>query len=197
MSSTPRTFCIIASPLRCAACPEPCPDGLGSVAGVVLGSAGRSSKGVSDFLSSCLFFCPPTQGSHPHLSHKRILLLEAGQRKVSEPLPEQFSNRVSSITPGSATLLASEYTACCTGLCSSCAALTAAVSLPSTGFGAWDHICAMRLKPYKRMQVSATPPWRERVLRPLHSHRCVHRSGTPAPTLSSHSIRKGWRTWAT
>lgn len=66
-------------------------------------------------------------GSHPHLSHKRILLLEAGQRKVSEPLPEQFSNRVSSITPGSATLLAS--------------------------FGAWDHVCAMRLKPYKRMQV--------------------------------------------
>ncbi|XP_056409686.1 LOW QUALITY PROTEIN: ubiquinone biosynthesis monooxygenase COQ6, mitochondrial [Hyla sarda] len=66
-------------------------------------------------------------GSHPHLRHQRILLLEAGQRKVLEPLPQQFSNRVSSITPGSATLLAS--------------------------FGAWDHICAMRLKPYKRMQV--------------------------------------------
>lgn len=79
-------------------------------------------------------------GSHPHLRHKRILLLEAGQRKASEPLPEQFSNRVSSITPGSATLLAS--------------------------FGAWDHICAMRLKPYKRMQVSRSPPWREPVLRP-------------------------------
>ncbi|CAJ0940806.1 unnamed protein product [Ranitomeya imitator] len=66
-------------------------------------------------------------GSHPHLRHKRILLLEAGQRKVWEPLPEQFSNRVSSITPGSATLLSS--------------------------IGAWDHICAMRLKPVKRMQV--------------------------------------------
>ncbi|KAG8562171.1 hypothetical protein GDO81_015610 [Engystomops pustulosus] len=66
-------------------------------------------------------------GSHPHLRHKKILLLEAGQRKVLEPLPEKFSNRVSSITPGSATLLAS--------------------------FGAWDHICTMRLKPYKRMQV--------------------------------------------
>ncbi|XP_075050691.1 ubiquinone biosynthesis monooxygenase COQ6, mitochondrial [Mixophyes fleayi] len=66
-------------------------------------------------------------GSHPHLRHKKILLLEAGQKKVCDPYPEQFSNRVSSITPGSATLLAS--------------------------FGAWDHICTMRLKPYKRMQV--------------------------------------------
>ncbi|KAM4013074.1 ubiquinone biosynthesis monooxygenase COQ6, mitochondrial [Anomaloglossus baeobatrachus] len=66
-------------------------------------------------------------GSHPHLRHKRILLLEAGQKKEWEPVPEQFSNRVSSITPGSATLLSS--------------------------FGAWDHICAMRLKPFKRMQV--------------------------------------------
>lgn len=66
-------------------------------------------------------------GSHPHLHNKKILLLEAGHRKVYDHLPEQFSNRVSSITPGSATLLAS--------------------------FGAWDHICAMRMKPYKRMQV--------------------------------------------
>ncbi|XP_063804406.1 ubiquinone biosynthesis monooxygenase COQ6, mitochondrial [Pseudophryne corroboree] len=66
-------------------------------------------------------------GSHPHLRHKKILLLEAGQKKGCDHLPEQFSNRVSSITPGSATLLAS--------------------------FGAWDHICSMRLKPYKRMQV--------------------------------------------
>lgn len=66
-------------------------------------------------------------GSHPHLHNKKILLLEAGHRKLYDELPEQFSNRVSSITPGSATLLAS--------------------------FGAWDHICAMRMKPYKRMQV--------------------------------------------
>ncbi|NP_001089564.1 coenzyme Q6 monooxygenase L homeolog [Xenopus laevis] len=66
-------------------------------------------------------------GSDPHLQHKRILLLEAGQRKPFDRLPESFSNRVSSITPGSATLLAS--------------------------FGAWDHILGMRLKPYKRMQV--------------------------------------------
>ncbi|XP_068110463.1 ubiquinone biosynthesis monooxygenase COQ6, mitochondrial isoform X2 [Hyperolius riggenbachi] len=61
------------------------------------------------------------------LLHKKILLMEAGHRKVHDHLPDQFSNRVSSITPGSATLLAS--------------------------FGAWDDICAMRLKAYKRLQV--------------------------------------------
>ncbi|XP_072284373.1 ubiquinone biosynthesis monooxygenase COQ6, mitochondrial [Pyxicephalus adspersus] len=66
-------------------------------------------------------------GSHPYLCHKKILLLEAGQRKAYDYLPEQFSNRVSSITPGSATFLAS--------------------------FGIWDHMCSMRIKPYKRMQV--------------------------------------------
>lgn len=66
-------------------------------------------------------------GSDPHMRHKRILLLEAGQRREADHLPERFSNRVSSITPGSATLLA--------------------------GFGAWDHISAMRMKPFKRMQV--------------------------------------------
>ncbi|KAM8921170.1 ubiquinone biosynthesis monooxygenase COQ6, mitochondrial [Pelodytes ibericus] len=66
-------------------------------------------------------------GSDPHLRHKKILLLEAGQKKETESLPVHFSNRVSSITPGSATLLQS--------------------------FGAWDHILAMRMKPFKRMQV--------------------------------------------
>ncbi|XP_053330813.1 ubiquinone biosynthesis monooxygenase COQ6, mitochondrial [Spea bombifrons] len=66
-------------------------------------------------------------GSDPHLGHKKILLLEAGQRRDGDRLPERFSNRVSSITPGSATLLA--------------------------GFGAWDHVTAMRLKAFKRMQV--------------------------------------------
>ncbi|KAM4665038.1 ubiquinone biosynthesis monooxygenase COQ6, mitochondrial isoform 1-T3 [Discoglossus pictus] len=66
-------------------------------------------------------------GSDPHLRNKKILLLEAGQRKVSDHLPERFSNRVSAISPGSVTLLAS--------------------------FGAWDHISTMRLKPFKRMQV--------------------------------------------
>ncbi|KAM4690354.1 ubiquinone biosynthesis monooxygenase COQ6, mitochondrial [Rhinophrynus dorsalis] len=66
-------------------------------------------------------------GSDPHLRNKKILLLEAGHRKALDHLPERFSNRVSSINPGSATLLAS--------------------------FGAWDHISTMRLKPFKRMQV--------------------------------------------
>ncbi|KAG8448919.1 hypothetical protein GDO86_015842 [Hymenochirus boettgeri] len=66
-------------------------------------------------------------GSDPNLRHKKILLLEAGHRKAFDCLPEIFSNRVSSITPGSAALLAS--------------------------FGAWDLILAMRFKPFKRMQV--------------------------------------------
>ncbi|KAM5129711.1 ubiquinone biosynthesis monooxygenase COQ6, mitochondrial [Mantella aurantiaca] len=66
-------------------------------------------------------------GCHPRLSNKKILLLEAGHRKACDPLPEKYSNRVSSVTPGSASFLAS--------------------------FGAWDHICAMRARPYKRMQV--------------------------------------------
>ncbi|CAH2328895.1 ubiquinone biosynthesis monooxygenase COQ6, mitochondrial [Pelobates cultripes] len=66
-------------------------------------------------------------GSDPHLRHKKILLLEAGQRKERSHLPQQFSNRVSSITPGSASFLAS--------------------------FGAWDDISVMRLKAFKRMQV--------------------------------------------
>ncbi|XP_050831716.1 ubiquinone biosynthesis monooxygenase COQ6, mitochondrial isoform X2 [Serinus canaria] len=42
-------------------------------------------------------------------------------------MPDSYSNRVSSISPGSATLL------------SSC--------------GAWDHVCSLRLKPFRRMQV--------------------------------------------
>ncbi|XP_053552671.1 ubiquinone biosynthesis monooxygenase COQ6, mitochondrial isoform X1 [Bombina bombina] len=66
-------------------------------------------------------------GNDPHLRNKRILLLEAGHRKRLDHLPASFSNRVSAISPGSATLLAS--------------------------FGVWDHISSMRLKPYKRMQV--------------------------------------------
>ncbi|XP_053552672.1 ubiquinone biosynthesis monooxygenase COQ6, mitochondrial isoform X2 [Bombina bombina] len=68
-------------------------------------------------------------GNDPHLRNKRILLLEAGHRKRLDHLPASFSNRVSAISPGSATLLAS--------------------------FGVWDHISSMRLKPYKRMQIGA------------------------------------------
>ncbi|XP_061467702.1 ubiquinone biosynthesis monooxygenase COQ6, mitochondrial [Rhineura floridana] len=66
-------------------------------------------------------------GHDVHLSDKKILLLEAGPKKVANQLPKSYSNRVSAITPGSATLLGS--------------------------FGAWDHICNMRVKPFRRMQV--------------------------------------------
>lgn len=63
----------------------------------------------------------------PNLSGKRILLLEAGNKKSDGKLPDLHSNRVSALTPGSAAFL-------------DC-------------FGAWDDICNMRCKPFKRMQV--------------------------------------------
>ncbi|KAF7201877.1 ubiquinone biosynthesis monooxygenase COQ6, mitochondrial [Nothobranchius furzeri] len=66
-------------------------------------------------------------GMDPNLTGKRILLLEAGHKKVMEKVPDAYSIRVSSISPGSATLL--------------------------SGIGAWEHITKMRCKPYKRMQV--------------------------------------------
>ncbi|XP_053457734.1 ubiquinone biosynthesis monooxygenase COQ6, mitochondrial isoform X3 [Nycticebus coucang] len=66
-------------------------------------------------------------GHDIHFHDKKILLLEAGPKKVMEKLPEAYSNRVSSISPGSATLLSS--------------------------FGAWDHICNMRYRAFRRMQV--------------------------------------------
>lgn len=66
-------------------------------------------------------------GMDPNLEGKKILLLEAGNKKVMDKVPSTYSTRVSSISPGSATLL--------------------------SGIGAWDHITRMRCKPYKRMQV--------------------------------------------
>ncbi|XP_049626366.1 ubiquinone biosynthesis monooxygenase COQ6, mitochondrial [Suncus etruscus] len=66
-------------------------------------------------------------GYNPHFHDKKILLLETGPKKMLEKLPENYSNRVSSISPGSATLLSS--------------------------FGAWDHICNMRCRAFRRMQV--------------------------------------------
>ncbi|XP_077179313.1 ubiquinone biosynthesis monooxygenase COQ6, mitochondrial isoform X1 [Paroedura picta] len=66
-------------------------------------------------------------GNDAHLRGKKILLLEAGPKKLTKQLPKSYSNRVSAITPGSATLLNS--------------------------FGAWDHIRSMRIKPFRRMQV--------------------------------------------
>ncbi|CAL1575895.1 unnamed protein product [Knipowitschia caucasica] len=66
-------------------------------------------------------------GMDPSLEDKKILLLDAGHKKVMDSVPETYSTRVSSISPGSATLLAV--------------------------VGAWDQIKNMRYKPYKRMQV--------------------------------------------
>ncbi|XP_062914615.1 ubiquinone biosynthesis monooxygenase COQ6, mitochondrial [Mobula hypostoma] len=63
----------------------------------------------------------------PNLSEKRILLLEAANKKADGKLPELHSNRVSALTPGSAAFL--------------------------DRLGVWDHICNMRYKPFKRMQV--------------------------------------------
>uniref|UniRef100_A0A9L0IEV4 Coenzyme Q6, monooxygenase n=1 Tax=Equus asinus TaxID=9793 RepID=A0A9L0IEV4_EQUAS len=68
-------------------------------------------------------------GYDVHFCDKKILLLEVGPKKVLEKLPETYSNRVSSISPGSATLLSS--------------------------FGAWDHICNMRYRAFRRMQIGA------------------------------------------
>ncbi|KAJ0009046.1 hypothetical protein NQD34_016461 [Periophthalmus magnuspinnatus] len=66
-------------------------------------------------------------GMDPNLEDKRILLLEAGHKNVMDSVPDTYSTRVSSISPGSATLLAS--------------------------VGAWEHITNTRCKPYKKMQV--------------------------------------------
>lgn len=66
-------------------------------------------------------------GMDPNLAGKKILLLEAGNKKVMDKVPDSYNTRVSSISPGSATLL--------------------------SGLGAWDHITKMRYKPYNMMQV--------------------------------------------
>ncbi|KAM8807451.1 ubiquinone biosynthesis monooxygenase COQ6, mitochondrial [Eudromia elegans] len=66
-------------------------------------------------------------GHDIHFRDKRIVLLEAGARKEPGRLPAAYSNRVSSVSPGSAALLGS--------------------------FGAWDHVCSLRLKSFRRMQV--------------------------------------------
>lgn len=66
-------------------------------------------------------------GLEPNLEGKKILLLEADKKKEMHRVPEAYSTRVSSISPGSASLL--------------------------SGIGAWDHIVKLRCKPYQRMQV--------------------------------------------
>lgn len=46
-------------------------------------------------------------GMDPNMADKKILVLEAGNKKVMEGIPDAYSTRVSSISPGSATLLSS------------------------------------------------------------------------------------------
>lgn len=46
-------------------------------------------------------------GMDLNLADKKILLLEAGKKQVMEGIPDTYSTRVSSISPGSATLLSS------------------------------------------------------------------------------------------
>lgn len=41
----------------------------------------------------------------PNLAGRKILLLEAGHKKPMDNVPDTYSTRVSSISPGSATLL--------------------------------------------------------------------------------------------
>lgn len=43
----------------------------------------------------------------PNMADKKILVLEAGNKKVMKEIPDTYSTRVSSISPGSATLLSS------------------------------------------------------------------------------------------
>nr|XP_046163637.1 ubiquinone biosynthesis monooxygenase COQ6, mitochondrial-like isoform X2 [Oncorhynchus gorbuscha] len=68
----------------------------------------------------------------PILEGKKILLLEAGNKMVMDKVPDAYSTRVRSISPGSATLLRGAQLA---------------------GVGAWNHIMNMRCKPYQKMQV--------------------------------------------
>ncbi|KAI8514943.1 putative ubiquinone biosynthesis monooxygenase [Branchiostoma belcheri] len=66
-------------------------------------------------------------GSDPCLMGRRILMLDGGPRRVLTQVPDRFSSRVCSLTPGTVQLL--------------------------QDIGAWDHINKMRVRPYKRMQV--------------------------------------------
>ncbi|RLW10202.1 hypothetical protein DV515_00002125 [Chloebia gouldiae] len=105
---------------------------VGSAMAAVLGKAVTRSPAVGDKRVPDLSVQGPAEGSwilrHDiHFHDKKIALLEAGPRKEYDHMPDSYSNRVSSISPGSATLL------------SSC--------------GAWDHVCSLRLKPFRRMQV--------------------------------------------
>uniref|UniRef100_A0A8C7PEN5 Uncharacterized protein n=1 Tax=Oncorhynchus mykiss TaxID=8022 RepID=A0A8C7PEN5_ONCMY len=56
---------------------------------------------INQFHRSSLFLT----GTDPSLEGKKILLLEAGNKKVMDKIPDAYSTRVSSISPGSANLL--------------------------------------------------------------------------------------------
>ncbi|XP_070576864.1 ubiquinone biosynthesis monooxygenase COQ6, mitochondrial-like [Ptychodera flava] len=67
-------------------------------------------------------------GSHPMFEGKKVLLLEASPaRIISDQLPENYSNRVCSLNPGTVEFL--------------------------KDIGAWQYITKMRVNSYKRMQV--------------------------------------------
>ena len=66
-------------------------------------------------------------GKTPKLSGKRILLLE-GSKKQSGQLKPEYSNRVSSLNPGTRSLFEQ--------------------------IGAWQHIASARVQPVKKMQVT-------------------------------------------
>ncbi|NWX81604.1 COQ6 monooxygenase, partial [Nothoprocta pentlandii] len=70
---------------------------------------------------------PAPAGHEPRLAGRRIALLEAGGRREPGRPGAAYSSRVSSVSPGSAALLGS--------------------------FGAWDHVCSLRCKSFRRMQV--------------------------------------------
>ena len=60
---------------------------------------------VERLITSVSIILPPLQGMEPNLEGRKILLLEAGNKKVMDRVPDTYSTRVSSISPGSATLL--------------------------------------------------------------------------------------------
>ena len=61
---------------------------------------------------SCHFWynIPLSTGMDPNLEGKKILLLEAGNKKVMDKVPDGYSTRVSSISPGSTTILSGTTT---------------------------------------------------------------------------------------
>uniref|UniRef100_A0A8C0BEP3 Uncharacterized protein n=1 Tax=Buteo japonicus TaxID=224669 RepID=A0A8C0BEP3_9AVES len=59
------------------------------------------------YLANLSFIYLLILGHDIHFHDKKIALLEAGPRKEYDRMPDSYSNRVSSVSPGSATLLSS------------------------------------------------------------------------------------------